>query len=73
MTKHFMDFDDYSYETLQKIIDSAVALKAEHISGVVNNSLVPTCCNCGDIVEPVGNVGVATNDSIKVVALLDVV
>ncbi len=39
MTKHFIDFDDYSYETLQKIIDSAVALKAEHISGVVNNSL----------------------------------
>ena len=51
----------------------AVAATAPDTPGVVNNSLVPTCCNCGDIVEPVGNVGVATSDSIKVVALLDVV
>ena len=50
-----------------------VAATVPDTPGVVNNSLVPTCCNCGDIVEPVGNVGVATNDSIKVVALLDVV
>ena len=39
MTKHFTDFDDYSYQVLQKIIDSAIALKNEHKSGVVNDSL----------------------------------
>ncbi len=39
MTKHFLDFDDYSYEELQKIIDSAIALKSEHKSGIVNHSL----------------------------------
>ena len=39
MTKHFLDFDDYSYEALQKIIDSAIAFKIEHKSGIVNNSL----------------------------------
>ena len=39
MTKHFLDFDDYSYEVLQKIIDSAIVLKAEYKSGIVNNSL----------------------------------
>ena len=39
MTKHFIDFDDYSYEVLQKIIDSAIVLKTEYISGVINNSL----------------------------------
>ena len=39
MTKHFLDFDDYSYEALQKIIDSAIALKSEHKSGIVNYSL----------------------------------
>ena len=32
--------------------------------GVATNSLVATFCSCGDIVEPVGKVGVATNDSI---------
>jgi hypothetical protein len=41
--------------------------------GVVTNSLVPTFCNEGDIVVPVGNVGVPTSDSINEVALLDVV
>jgi ornithine carbamoyltransferase len=35
MTKHFTDFDDYSYQVLQKIIDSAIALKNEHKSGIV--------------------------------------
>ncbi|HJP12592.1 MAG TPA: ornithine carbamoyltransferase [Gammaproteobacteria bacterium] len=39
MTKHFTDFDDYSYQVLQKIIDSAIALKNEHKSGIVNDSL----------------------------------
>jgi len=39
MTKHFLDFDDYSHEELQKIIDSAIALKSEHKSGIVNHSL----------------------------------
>jgi len=39
MTKHFIDFDDYSNETLQSIIDTAIELKAEHKSGVVNDSL----------------------------------
>ena len=39
MTKHFLDFDDYSHEALQKIIDSAIALKSEHKSGIVNDSL----------------------------------
>jgi len=39
MTKHFTDFDDYSYQVLQKIIDSAIALKNEHKSGFVNDSL----------------------------------
>jgi len=39
MTKHFIDFDDYSYHALQKIIDSAIALKNEHKSGIVNDSL----------------------------------
>jgi len=39
MTKHFIDFDDYSYQVLQKIIDSAIALKNEHKSGIVNDSL----------------------------------
>jgi ornithine carbamoyltransferase len=39
MTKHFIDFDDYSHEALQRIIDSAMTLKAEHKSGAFNNSL----------------------------------
>ncbi len=39
MTKHFTDFDDYSYQVLQKIIYSAIALKNEHKSGIVNDSL----------------------------------
>jgi len=39
MTKHFIDFDDYSHEALQSIIDSAMTLKAEHKSGAFNNSL----------------------------------
>ena len=39
MTKNFIDFDDYSYEVLQKIIDSAIVLKTEYRSGVTNNSL----------------------------------
>ena len=39
MTKHFIDFDEYSYQALQKIIDSAIVLKNEHKSGIVNDSL----------------------------------
>ena len=39
MTKHFIDFNDYSFEVLQKIIDSAITLKNEHKSGVINDSL----------------------------------
>ncbi|MCS5591635.1 MAG: ornithine carbamoyltransferase [Gammaproteobacteria bacterium] len=39
MTKHFIDFDDYSFEDLQGIIDAAIALKKSHKSGEINESL----------------------------------
>ena len=39
MTKHFIDFDNLSFEVLQDIIDRAIALKKEHNEGAINNSL----------------------------------
>ena len=39
MTKHFIDFDNLSFEVLQDIIDHAIALKKEHNEGAINNSL----------------------------------
>ena len=39
MTKHFIDFDNLSFEELMNIIDYAIALKKEHNEGVINNSL----------------------------------
>ena len=39
MTKHFIDFDNLSFEELQNIIDYAIALKKEHNEGVMNDSL----------------------------------
>ena len=39
MTKHFIDFDNLSFEVLQDIIDRAIALKKQHNKGVINNSL----------------------------------
>ena len=39
MTKHFIDFDNLSFEELQNIIDYAIALKKEHNEGVINDSL----------------------------------
>ena len=39
MTKHFIDFDNLSFEVLQDIIDCAIALKKQHNEGVINNSL----------------------------------
>ena len=39
MTKHFIDFDNLSFEVLQEIIDRAIALKKQHNEGVINNSL----------------------------------
>ena len=39
MTKHFIDFDNLSFEVLQDIIDYAIALKKQHNKGVINNSL----------------------------------
>ena len=38
MTKHFIDFDNLSFEVLQDIIDRAIALKKEHNEDVINNS-----------------------------------
>ena len=40
MTKHFIDFDNLSFEVLQGIIDHAIALKKEHNEGAINNSLI---------------------------------
>lgn len=40
MTKHFIDFDNLSFEVLQDIIDHAIALKKEHNEGAINNSLI---------------------------------
>jgi len=39
MTKHFIDFDNLSFEILQDIIDRAIVLKKDHNDGVINNSL----------------------------------
>ena len=39
MTKNFINFDQYSFETLQSIIDRAISLKKEHNSGLINNTL----------------------------------
>jgi len=39
MTKHFIDFDNLSFEVLQDIIDCALALKKQHNKGAINNSL----------------------------------
>jgi len=39
MTKHFIDFDNLSFEELQNIIDYAISLKKEHNEGVINDSL----------------------------------
>ena len=39
MTKHFIDFDNLSFEELQDIIDRAIDLKKQHNKGVINNSL----------------------------------
>ena len=39
MTKHFIDFDNLSFEVLQDIIDRAIALKKKHNEGAINNSL----------------------------------
>jgi len=39
MTKHFIDFDDLSFEELQEIINRAITLKKEHNKCVFNNSL----------------------------------
>ena len=39
MTKHFIDFDNLSFEELQNIIDYAIALKKEHNESVINDSL----------------------------------
>ena len=40
MTKHFIDFDNLSFEVLQDIIDCAIALKKQHNEGATNNSLL---------------------------------
>ena len=40
MTKHFIDFDNLSFEVLQDIIVHAIALKKEHNEGAINNSLI---------------------------------
>ena len=39
MTKHFIDFDNLSFEILQDIIDCAIALKKQHNENAINNSL----------------------------------
>ena len=39
MTKHFIDFDNLSFEVLQDIINRAIILKKDHNEGVINNSL----------------------------------
>ena len=39
MTKHFIDFDNLSFEVLQNIIDCAIALKKQHNESAINNSL----------------------------------
>ena len=39
MTKHFIDFDNLSFEVLQDIIDRAIVLKKQHNEGAINNLL----------------------------------
>ena len=39
MTKHFIDFDNFSFVELKEIIDRAITLKKEHNKGIINNSL----------------------------------
>ena len=39
MTKHFIDFDNFSFVELKEIIDRAITLKKEHNKGITNNSL----------------------------------
>jgi len=39
MTKHFIDFDNFSFVELKEIIDRAITLKKEYNKGVINNSL----------------------------------
>jgi len=39
MTKHFIDFNNLSFEELQGIIDRAITLKKEYHEGVINDSL----------------------------------
>ena len=39
MTKHFIDFNNLSFEVLQDIIDHAIALKKQHKEGSINNLL----------------------------------
>ena len=39
MIKHFIDFDDYSFQDLQNIIQNAIVLKNEYKQGNINNTL----------------------------------
>ena len=39
MTKHFINLDDLSRETLQSIIDNAISLKQQHKAGEINKTL----------------------------------
>jgi len=39
MTKHFIDFDNLSFEELQDIINRAIVLKKQYNEGAINNSL----------------------------------
>ena len=40
MTKHFIDFNNLSFEVLQDIIDRAIVLKKQHNEGAINNLLI---------------------------------
>jgi len=39
MTKHFINFDDYSKDDINSIIDEAIELKKQHKSGKINKTL----------------------------------
>ena len=39
MPNHFIDFDQFSQNDLQGIIDRAILLKKEHQSGLINETL----------------------------------
>ena len=39
MTKHFIDFNNLSFDELQDIINHAIALKKQYNEGAINNSL----------------------------------